>query len=553
MIDIICKNTQSKYTVPDSSSLAQIKDLLQLTSETPFVAAIVNNRLYDLSYQVFNPKTIEFITISHPMASRLYLQSAILALQKAVQDLFPEAILQVEHSLPGGLYCELKNLQYEINDDMVETIEARIKEIFAANLVFRREIIPTEDAIALFQRKKRQDKVDMLKIQQKLYTSLCYLEDTVDYTNACLVPSTGVLPQLELDFFGGKGFLVKTPKLKSQYSGFEQFSEHSKLFKVFQEYKHWLEVLHLDYISDLNRHVADGTVGDIIKISEAFQEKKIASIADMIDKRSAVRMIFISGPSSSGKTTFSKRLGVQLQVLGYHPIVVAMDDYFVDRDKTPRLPNGEYDFETIKALDVELFNQQMNQLLDGQEVELPSFNFETGKREYKGHKLRMDERSVLVVEGIHGLNPAMSAAIEEAKKFTIYVSALTPISIDAQTPIMSTDNRLLRRLVRDRRMRGVSPVNTFNRWQSVKQGEEQNIFPYQENADVFFNSALIYEISALKPFVEPLLNAIPETEPAFTEARMVLDFLSYFSPIPEHEIPVTSILREFLGGSSFIY
>jgi uridine kinase len=472
-------------------------------------------------------------------------------LYKAVRDLFPNANLRVEHSLPGGVYCEIDNLPFVISQDMAHALEVRTREIIKANLLFRRQQILTEEAVDLFKKHRLFDKINSIETRHEFYTSVYFLDDEVNYFYGYLLPSTGYLPMLEFEFYGN-GFLMKT-SFSVEPGTQPKVENDSKLFKIFRQYKEWLDVLNMRYIGDLNQRIEQQTDGDIIKIAEALQEKNIAHIADEIHSHPDAKMVLISGPSSSGKTTFSKRLSVQLQVMGFTPTVIELDNYFKNREDTPRDENGEYDFETIDALDVDFFNEQLVELLDGKEIQPPTFNFYTGQREFRGNTLKMEKRSILVMEGIHGNNPKLTARIPNKLKYKIFVSALTPISIDAHNPIPTTDNRLLRRIVRDYRTRGYSAEDTINRWNSVRRGEEKNIFPFQEQADVMFNSALIFEISILKTYAEPILRAVPETSAAYNDAVMLLKFLTYFQPMSDREIPPTSILREFLGGSSFIY
>ena len=551
MINITCKNTNETKSLSKGLNLQHVHEAFGNPLGDTVIAAVANNKLRELDYEIFKPKIIEFIDLTHPLAKRMSLRSAIFVLYKAVRDLFPNANLRVEHSLPGGVYCEIDNLPFSISQDMAHALEVKTREIIKMNLLFRRQQIPTEEAVELFKKHRLFDKINSIETRHEFFTSVYFLDDEVNYFYGYLLPSTGYLPPLEFEFYGN-GFLMKTPFSTPSGLG-AKVEPDSKLFRIFRQYKEWLDVLDLRYIGDLNHRVEQKTDGDIIKITEALQEKNVAHIADEIFKRRDAKMVLISGPSSSGKTTFSKRLGVQLQVMGLNPVVVELDNYFKNREDTPRDENGEYDFETIDALDVDFFNEQLVELLDGKEIQPPTFNFYTGKREFRGNTLKMGNRSILVMEGIHGNNPKLTARISDKLKYRIFVSALTPISIDAHNPIPTTDNRLLRRIVRDYRTRGYSAEDTINRWNSVRRGEEKNIFPFQEEADIMFNSALIHELSVLKTFAEPILRAVPETSQAFNDATMLLKFLTYFRPMSDREIPPTSILREFLGGSSFVY
>jgi len=551
MVDITCKNTNETKSFPKGLSICQLHEAFGNPLGDGVIAGVVNNKLRELDYEVFKSKIIEFVDLKHPLVRRMSSRSAIFVLYKAVRDLFPEANLRVEHSLPGGVYCEIDNLPFAISQDMAHALEVKTRDIIKANLLFRRQELPTEEAIELFKNHRLHDKINSLETRHSFFTSVYFLDDEVNYFYGYLLPSTGYLSFLEFEFYGN-GFLMKTPF--SSHSGMAHNVEpNSKLFKVFRLYKEWLDVLNLRYIGDLNQRVEQKTDGDVIKITEALQEKNIAKIADEIYKRNDAKMVLISGPSSSGKTTFGKRLSVQLQVMGLNPVVIELDNYFKNREDTPRDENGDYDFETIDALDTEFFNEQLVELLDGKEIQPPTFNFYTGQREFRGNTMRLGKHSILVMEGIHGNNPKLTARVSDKLKYKIFVSAITPISIDAHNPIPTSDNRLLRRIVRDYRTRGYSAEDTINRWNSVRRGEEKNIFPFQESADTMFNSALIFELSVLKTFAEPILRAVPETSPAFNDATTLLKFLSYFQPMSDREIPPTSILRGFLGGSSFVY
>ncbi len=413
----------------------------------------------------------------------------------------------------------------------------------------------TEDAIKIFEKMNFKDKITLLKSRSDLYTSVYQLGGMHNYFYGNLLSSTGYADKFELQKCY-KGIFLKLPNYGFGKASTPLKTSNSKLFKVFQEHVEWLEILGVPYVGDLNKNVIEKKSGDLIKVSEALHEKKIASIADEIAHKkngNTIKIILISGPSSSGKTTFCKRLSVQLQVLGFQPLQISLDDYFVNRAHTPKDEKGDYDFESIDAIDIRFFNEQLLQLINGKEVEIPVFDFIKGERTFIGKKLKMEERSIILVEGIHGLNPALTPMIDEKSKFKIFVSALTHLAIDAYNPIPSTDNRLIRRIVRDYRFRGYDALSTLQRWDSVRAGEEKYIFPYQENADIMFNSALPFELGVLKKFAEPLLNEVPETNVEYAEANRLLKFFSYFKNIEEHEIPPTSILLEFIGGSSFVY
>lgn len=426
-----------------------------------------------------------------------------------------------------------------------------MKEIVAGNLPFDREEIPTTEAIEIFEKFGLHDKSELLKTRKQFYTSVYKLNGVINYFYGHLVPSTGYLSVFELRPFNG-GMLLLPPKQETPLE-VEEVEKQDKLMEVFQEFKEWVKILGVPNIGRLNQMIPENKIGDIIKIAEALQEKKLGCIADRIHQRKDVKVALISGPSSSGKTTFAKRLAVQLQVIGYQTVILSMDNYFVNRELTPLDKNGDYDFENPLALDIQLFNENMFDMFAGKEVEIPSFSFATGTRSYNGNKLKMTDNSIILVEGIHGLNPMMTEMIPASQKYKIYVSALTPISIDSTNRIHTTDNRLIRRMIRDFRYRGYSALDTLQRWPSVREGEEKHIFPYQEEADVMFNTALIYELGVLKFWAEPILSEVPPIAPEYSEARRLLKFLSYITPISTKEIPPTSILREFLTGSSFSY
>lgn len=552
-INVTCKNNQQTKAYPKGITLKEIAEDMQIQLENPILCALVNHRLRDLNYDLYKPKVVEFLDINNAHGRRLYARSTIFLLYRAIKDLYPQAKLRVGHSLPGGWYCELDFLPMELSDDVVVEIHRHMKKIVEADESFRHERLLTADAIELFEADGLMEKVELLKTRNDIYSSVYRLGQVVNYFYGNLLPSSGYITDFDLKKYYS-GLLLCTPN--NYHDVCEQLPppQKSKLFKVFREHSEWLEILKVPYVGDLNHAVMNDQAGELIKISEALHEKKIASIADeIVNHPTKVKLVLISGPSSSGKTTFSKRLSVQLQVLGYKPVQISLDDYFVDREYTPRDKHGDYDFEALNAIDVAFFNQQLLQLMNGEEVEIPSFDFIQGKRYFSGKKLRMEDRSILLVEGIHGLNPDLTNMIPDDQKYKIFVSALTHIAIDMQNPIPSTDNRLIRRIVRDNLFRGYDALSTIQRWKSVRKGEEKNIFPYQENANVMFNSALLFELAVLKKHAEPILKEVAEIYPEYTEATRLLKFLSYFKSMDEKEIPPTSILLEFLGGSSFIY
>ncbi len=549
---VINNNLSKEY--PLGTSLREIAEDMKIKLNYPILGARVNNKLAELSYRIYKPKFVEFIDITNIDGYRMYQRSLSFVLMKAVRDILPQARLKIEHSISQGFYCEVeKPDDQRLTPEEVLTIAERMRQIINADIPFEREEIPTQQALEIFEENHLYEKVKLFKTRPILFTSVYKLDDQIDYFYGYLVPSTGYLKVFDLIPYYD-GMLLRFPT-QDNPEELGPIVEQPKLFEIFREYKQWVEILGVSTVGSINEQVQDGKAGDLIKISEALHEKKVAQIADMIKHRGDVRLVLIAGPSSSGKTTFSKRLSVQLRVIGYQPVTISLDNFFVDREKTPRDENGDYDFESLYALDLELFNQVMNQLIAGQEVELPKFNFQEGKRYYDGTKVKLSDRGIIVIEGIHGLNPELSKHIDDKYKFKIYVSALTQIGIDYHNRIPTTDNRLLRRMIRDYQFRGYSLVDTLKRWPSVRRGEERNIFPFQEEADVMFNSALIYEFNVLKKHLEPLLREVPETVYEYSEAVRLLKFLSYFVPIrrEEREIPPTSILREFISGSAFKY
>lgn len=563
-VEIICKNTGIRKEYPMGVTLAQIAADQQVVLKDDILGAKCNNKLRELSYEVYKPKTIEFIDINDSIGYAMYLRSMVFILFKAVRDLWPECTLKVEHALPLGSYCEILGRNGELTLDMVMKLRDRMQQIVDARLPFVRTVLPTEEAIEIFKKNRLNEKVLLFQTRRELYTTVYTLDDVSNYFYGYLVPHTGYIKNFHIDRYFGNGLIAMRPdageiigqdthKFLSTLIQ-EALDGGSKLFKTFQEQKDWLDIMGVPYVGNLNKVVLEEGPGRLIKISEALQEKKIANIADMVVKSPDCRIVLISGPSSSGKTSFCKRLSIQLQVLGYQTAEISLDDYFVDREKTPLDENGEYDFECIEAIDREFFNQQLDQMLQAKNVEikLPTYDFRDGKRKFLGKKVKVSPKTILIIEGIHGLNPALTT-IDPRFTFKIFVSALTHISIDTQNPVSSTDNRLIRRMVRDNNFRGNTALDTLSRWASVRRGENKNIFPYQENADVMFNSALLFELGVLKKHAEPLLREIPESSEHYGEATRLLKFLSYFVSIDEKEIPPTSILREFLGESSFIY
>ncbi len=551
-IDIYCVNTGEKRKYPLGVSLTDIKDDFNLELENPILGALVNNKVKELSFVFVKNKKVEFIDYSHPDGMRLYVRSLFFVLYAAVREVFPEVKLKMMHGISRGYYCELEGLGHPITESDVFAIKSEMQQIIELDLPFEKVGLPTEEAVDICRKHNLRYKAKLFEQQGTMFTYMYFMSDLVNYFYGHMVPSTGFLKVFDLVSYYD-GLLLRIPN-PNKFSEVQGYTRNDKLFGVFQEHKDWAEILNVPNVANLNEYTLNGQSGDIIKISEALHEKKIAEIANMIyARRDEVKVVLIAGPSASGKTTFSKRLMVQLAVNGLRPTMISLDDYFVDREKTPLDEKGEYDFEAIEAIDVEYFNEQLNQLFDGEEVELPKFNFTVGRKFPSGKKMRLLPGSVLVVEGIHGMNPNLVPHIAPENTFKIFLSALTQISIDDQNHISTTDNRLIRRMIRDSKYRNYSAQDTIRRWPSVRAGEDKNIFPYQENADVMFNSALIYELAVLKKYAEPLLKAVTESQSEFSESNRLLKFFSYFKTIDDMEIPPTSLIREFLGGSSFTY
>lgn len=552
LIDIYFEDIKEKRSYPVGTDLQTIIKDLAIEKKGEVLGAMVNNKLKELTYEIYKPKNVKFVDGTDPDGRRMYVRSLCFLLYKAVHDLYPRAGFRVEHSISNGLYCRLTDKNIMLTPPDIEAIKNRMQEIVEQDLPFVREEMETEQAIELFESQGLKEKTSLFKTRGNLYTSVYHLGDSVDYFYGFLIPSTGSLKVFDLLPFS-RGMLLVTPGRRDT-SVLEEVIPQDKMLKVFSEYKRWGKVLNISNVGDLNNYVTNNNISELIKISEALHEKKISQIADRIRKRrKRTKLILISGPSSSGKTTFGKRLAIQLKVAGLSPVNLSLDNYFVDREVTPKDENGEYDFEALEALDVRLFNENLVDLLNGKEVELPKFSFETGTRYYDGEKLKINGKQVLVVEGIHGLNPKLTPLIADDSKFRIYISALTSISIDGHNRIPSTDNRLIRRIVRDYKYRNYSAFDTISRWPSVRRGEEKNIFPYQEEADAMFNSALPYELGVLKRYAEPILKEIQPNMLEYSEANRLLKFFSYFRPICDDEIPPTSLMREFLGGSTFEY
>lgn len=552
MIEIYCKNTDSKLLVQSGMDLSEVARFAGMTNMESILGACVNNKVQNLNYRIYSPKRIEFLDIYSTMGRRIYALSLMFVLYKAVKETFPQHELIIKHSMSDGYYFEIEPLQ-EDSQQVAKRIEKRMREIVEENIPFSRVITPAEQAAELFDRLGMTEKAELIRSSNKLYTNVEYLGEIVNAFFFELVPSTSYLKVFGLYVFD-KGFILQMPSKEDATTTPVEDKNPKKIFDIFQEHKNWVNILGTPYVSDLNKVVKMNRQNELIQVSEALHEKKYAEIADEIyRKKDEVKIVFLAGPSSSGKTTSCRRIATQLSVLGFKPLQISLDDYFVDRQLTPKDANGEYDFECLEALDLDYFNLQMKELLEGREIELPRFDFLQGCRTQSGKRIRMQESSILIVEGIHALNPKLSGKIAAKNKYNIFVSALTQLAIDRHNIISSSDNRLIRRIVRDNNYRGYSAQETIMRWDSVRSGEEKHIFPFQENADSIFNSSLLYEIGVLKPIAEPLLMEVAQNSCAYTDARRLINFLSNFKSIKADYIPPTSILREFLGGSSFIY
>lgn len=554
MLQIYCKNTNSTKSFPEGSSLLTIYTGFNLQMPYGPVSAKVNNKVESLDFRVYYNKDVEFLDITSASGMRTYVRSLCFVLVKAVEELYPEGSISLEHPVSKGYYCNL-HLDRGIGLDDVMRIKQKMQEIIHADIPYLRMECHTEEVVRLFRQRGMLDKAKLLETSGQLYSYYYRLGDTVDYYYGSLVPSTGYLHLFDLVKYYD-GLLLRIPS-RNNPNKLEELVKQEKMLEVFQEYHRWNQILGISTVGDFNIACNSGHATDLINVSEALQEKKIAHIADEITHRNEngerVKLVLISGPSSSGKTTFSKRLSIQLMTNGMRPYPISLDDYFVNREDTPLDENGKHDFESLYALDLPFFEKQLKALLAGEEVELPRFNFTTGKREMSGKKLRVDEHMILILEGIHALNPALTPNIPAANKYKIYVSPLTTILLDNHNYIPTTDNRLLRRIIRDYKYRNYSAEETIARWPSVRAGEDKWIFPYQEYADAMFNSALLFELAVLKENVEPVLRKVPNSCPEYSEAHRLLRFLSYFTPVQDKELPPTSLLREFLGGSSFNY
>ena len=554
MLQIYCKNINKSKSFPIGISLLDVYSGFGLDLPYGPVSAKVNNKVESLTFRLYNSKDVEFQDIRSSSGMRTYVRSLCFVLCKAVEDLYPNGSIVLEHPVSKGYYCRLQ-LDRTVGLDDVMRIKQRMKEIIAEDLPFERFEKHTTEVVELFRQKGMMDKVRLLETSGNLYSYYYTLGDTLDYYYGSLLPSTGYIHLFDLVKYYD-GLLLQVPN-REHPDKLEEVLKQEKMLEVLKEHRRWNQILGIGTVGDFNKACNDGYATELINVSEALQEKRISQIADEIfhrgQKGNPVKLVLISGPSSSGKTTFSKRLSVQLMANGLRPYPISLDDYFVNRVDTPKADNGEYDYESLYALDLKFFNNQLQALLNGEEVELPRFNFNTGIREMSGKRLRLDENMILILEGIHALNPELTPQIPAESKFMIYVSALTTILLDNHNYIPTTDNRLLRRIIRDFKYRGYSAEETISRWPSVRAGEEKWIFPFQENADVMFNSALLFELAIIKDYAEPILRKVSNNRPEYSEAYRLRKFLEFFVPLQDKELPPTSLLREFLGGSSFRY
>ena len=550
VVQIRCKNNKKTQKVANGSTLSDIFSSFNLKMGHGPVSAKVNNKVEGMHYRVYNNKDIEFLDMCTSSGSRAYTRTLFFVLCKAVQDLYPGHDVVIDIPVSNGFYVDVR-LERDVTAEDVDCIRKRMQEIVDARMPIRRYMVPTEDAIALFEEKGDVEKVKLLRTSGSLYTTYYKIGEYVDFYYGTLLTNTSLLYLFGLEKYYD-GMLLRIPSLKNP-DELGEVTRQDKMFEIFKEHHHWQDIIGIRTVGDFNAAVDAGHATDVINISEALQEKKIAQIAEQIAARPEVKLVLLAGPSSSGKTTSCKRLSIQLAVNGLKPLQISLDDYFVDRERTPKDENGEYDYESIYALDLQKINDQFNALFRGEEVELPKYDFPSGKSKKSGKRLKMNDNNVLVVEGIHALNPELTAQIPNEQIFRVYASALTTILLDNHNYIPTTDNRLLRRIIRDYKYRGVSAQDTIHRWPSVRAGENKWIFPFQENADAMLNTAMLYELAVIKMQAEPLLEQVPENCDEYAEAYRLLKFLKYFKGIPFNNLPPTSLLREFLGGSSLHY
>lgn len=548
-IKIRCRNNGKTLTVAGGSTLKEVFGVSGLNDDFAPVCAKVNNRVEGMHYRCYKDRDVEFLNLTSASGLRTYTRSVFFVLCKAVHDIYENSNVTINIPVSNGYFCQL-SIGREVTDDDVEKIRRRMDEIIADALPIHHHHCTTEEAIEIFRSKGSRSKVKLLKSIGTLYTTYYTIDNYPDYYYGAMLTNTSQIRLYGVEKYFD-GLLLRVPSTDNP-TVLGEVIRQDKMFEVFKEHHRGQDIVGLSTVGDFNEAVAEGKAVDIVNVSEALQEKTISRIAEHIARRN-VRMVLIAGPSSSGKTTTCKRLSVQLICNGIHPVGISLDDYFVDREKTPRDEKGDYDYEHLHALNIQLINEQFTALFNGEEVELPRYNFLTGKSEKSGNRLQLKNNEVLVVEGIHALNPELTAQIPENLKFRVYASALTTILLDRHNYIPTTDNRLLRRIIRDNKYRGVDARETIRRWPSVRKGEKKWIFPYQENADVMFNTAMLYELAVIRRQAIPLLEQVPENCDEYSEAHRLLKFLRYFTPLTGRQLPPTSLLREFLGGSSFTY
>ena len=559
-IRIYCENTESHMMVSIGTTLKEVSERV-CPCGLPVLAALVDNKLKSLDYKIINPHNVRFIGYDHPDGRRTYIRSLCFVLQYVIREMYPGKVLAIDYSLPSGLYCEVREVRsledgrpcvHFVTDEELEKIEARMRELIAADLPFGKTMLSREECCRIFEANHQTEKVDLFRSTGRFNYNVYSLDGQQDTFYGPLVPSTGMLNIFAITGFN-EGFCLQYP-MDGCPDRVLPMKRQSKLATALKEHSDWCSVMGVRGVGKLNQAILSGKVVDLINLSEALHERKYAAIADQIyARRGSVKIVFIAGPSSSGKTSTSKRLALQCRILGLNPRVIELDNYFVERELTPRDETGAYDFESLGAMDLELLGRQLNDLLAGKEVEIPRFDFKEGKKYFEGNMMQLQEKDILIMEGIHALNPAMIPGVDPSKVFRVYASALTSLAIDENNNISTSDNRLLRRMIRDNRTRGIIPEETIMRWQSVRRGENRNIFPFQENADALFNSAHIFELPVLKYYAEPLLRRIAPSSPAFAEASRLLKFLGYIvalSPAEIAAIPPTSILREFISGQT---
>jgi len=553
-LKIYCKNTQEYISIDGGDRLLDIYETMSARLNVKPICALVNNKVEDMSYPVYSPKMVEYLGINSSYGIKVYIHSLCMVLYKAIEDIYPGKRLRIEHSISGGFYCKIKHDEKPLTPEQIASLKAHMQEIIDKDIKFVRRERLTTDVIEMFRKQGLNDKVRLLSTSKSIYTVFYKLDNIIDSYYGPLAPSTGYLKAFDLIPFK-EGMLLlgadtNNPEMPRKPYPME------KMFKAFTDYVKFYDIVMLDGVGRLNEALENNYGPLLINVSEALHDKMFSRIADEITRRyqeGGARVVLIAGPSSSGKTTSSKRLGIQLATNYIIPKIISLDNYFVDRAHTPRDEDGEYDYESLYALDLELFNKDLKALIAGEEVAMPTYNFETGEREYRGNTLKLNDNNILLMEGIHGLNPELTKEIPEEMKFRLYVSALTTLSIDDHNWVPTTDNRLIRRIVRDYKFRGASAQSTIARWPSVRRGEEKWIFPYQENADATFNSSLLFELAVMKDYAEPILKQVPSNVPEYAEASRLLRFLSYFKSIGTDKIPSNSLIREFLGDSSFNY